>query len=519
MHLLGAINSVSNCYTPPELATKGATYICPECLKPVFLKKGNIRVSHFAHKMSSDPCGYYNRPGESQMHKDAKHRLKAILKAGYTIDISYSCPAYKTKYLDHHIDYLKIKLFEGEDVILEHRDKYGKYVADVAIVKNGEPRVILEVLHTHATTTNVRPEPWYEIYSEHILDSNFPTDVTKSIHFQCARRRKGWNDSGNGVNDVCSVCLNSKYKIGAYDRPTMGYCPPLEEYRDNECICLDCKQTVKLLGQIFTHEKETSCTMYNYPNDRQKTKDLLLKLGKLLQTFEGALFYNKCNAIIKRDLRCHNLIDLGDIELLSDESKLKMSIKENSLTVLNKENEIVSTIVLCPVKNMPSAIEKNKYHIDENEILSQFECFYSKDHYNYIEFEGLEFSTCYKELYCEECILFTNNLSKISSVPILCDRTNMPLLAKTYGREKNWYQDSPCIKCGIFSYDPVFESGARQICRLCNITFKCIMKPCIQCKVVNYDPVIYHGYRSICRDCVIHLKEETINSKCLVICD
>jgi competence CoiA-like predicted nuclease len=50
----------------PESAEKGNNYFCPACGEPVILKKGDVRVPHFAHKIS-ETCNQ-----ETIIHKTAK---------------------------------------------------------------------------------------------------------------------------------------------------------------------------------------------------------------------------------------------------------------------------------------------------------------------------------------------------------------------------------------------------------------------------------------------------------------
>jgi competence protein CoiA len=47
------------------------SFVCPGCLAPVVLKKGKVRVHHFAHK--SDTCTYSQ--GESETHRRAKRAI------------------------------------------------------------------------------------------------------------------------------------------------------------------------------------------------------------------------------------------------------------------------------------------------------------------------------------------------------------------------------------------------------------------------------------------------------------
>jgi len=74
---LGAINKNTREYIFYKMANKKDEYICPDCNKEIILCKGEIRVPYFRHKIDTiNPCNYYDKPNESQIHKDAKMLIK-----------------------------------------------------------------------------------------------------------------------------------------------------------------------------------------------------------------------------------------------------------------------------------------------------------------------------------------------------------------------------------------------------------------------------------------------------------
>lgn len=68
---MGAINKHTNQYEYPKIAVENK-YKCPDCEKDVIFKCGKIKQPHFAHYKSDNPCYYYDKPSESQIHKDGK---------------------------------------------------------------------------------------------------------------------------------------------------------------------------------------------------------------------------------------------------------------------------------------------------------------------------------------------------------------------------------------------------------------------------------------------------------------
>ena len=76
---MGAINKITNKYEYARIANKENKYKCPSCERNVIFKKGKIIRPYFAHYKSVNPCSYYDRPNETQIHKDAKMLLKTLL--------------------------------------------------------------------------------------------------------------------------------------------------------------------------------------------------------------------------------------------------------------------------------------------------------------------------------------------------------------------------------------------------------------------------------------------------------
>ncbi|HGP2812009.1 TPA: competence protein CoiA [Salmonella enterica] len=59
-------------------AQKPGIFTCPECGEPVTLRKGSVKIHHFAHRNTMS-CGYGK--GESELHMDLKMRLYDALLA------------------------------------------------------------------------------------------------------------------------------------------------------------------------------------------------------------------------------------------------------------------------------------------------------------------------------------------------------------------------------------------------------------------------------------------------------
>jgi hypothetical protein len=77
------------------------------------------------------------------------------------------------QYMNHYTDEM---LHKGEPKI-----------ADVAYVDNGKIVAIFEILHTHKTSDDARPEPWFEIEANAVLDLD-PGPNTTEIILPCVRK-------------------------------------------------------------------------------------------------------------------------------------------------------------------------------------------------------------------------------------------------------------------------------------------------------------------------------------------
>lgn len=165
---LGAINKHTGDYTTPVAAVKGTAYSCPDCAKDLMLCKGEVRAPHFRHFADTNPCTYYSKPTESQIHNDAKLLIKRLFESRVPVTVFQTCAACGGEIETE---------FEGADdttsVRLEYRFPYKEKerVADVAIVSGGavEPAAIFEIYKTHKTDESARPEPWFELDAPALL--------------------------------------------------------------------------------------------------------------------------------------------------------------------------------------------------------------------------------------------------------------------------------------------------------------------------------------------------------------
>ena len=198
---LGGINKLTHEYVYPKIANKKDKYICPECDKDLILCQGKIKIFHFRHKVDNiNPCHHYSYPTEAQVHKDAKKLLKTLLERKISIKFIRNCNCCKNE------AFFEISEISETSVIqLEYRFEYnnGIKIADIAYIENGKSIYIFEILNTHKTCRDNRPEPWFEIDATELISIANNIQLT-SLQIHCKR------------DETCKNCIEENEKKKRY---------------------------------------------------------------------------------------------------------------------------------------------------------------------------------------------------------------------------------------------------------------------------------------------------------------
>ena len=135
---MGAINKTTDNYEYPKIANKSNKYKCPFCEKDVIFRNGKIKQPHFAHYKSENPCSYYDKPNETQIHKDAKLLMKTLLDNKCEICFHRKC--YNCMFEEPSIiEYTITKNdYDNTEAFFEYRFNYNNSnrSADVALIEN-----------------------------------------------------------------------------------------------------------------------------------------------------------------------------------------------------------------------------------------------------------------------------------------------------------------------------------------------------------------------------------------------
>jgi hypothetical protein len=195
---MGAINKFTNNYEYPKIANKINKYNCPCCEKDVIFKKGLVKQPHFAHYKSDNPCFYYNKPSESQIHKDAKLLMKTLLDNKKNITIHRSCNYCEQRNCGYkegfEYDIFDDDYNENTKAVIEYRFDYNNSnkSADVAFLENDKIKCIFEICYKNKTKEENRPEPWFEFNAEELINNinSGIIDDDKDITIECIRNYK-----------------------------------------------------------------------------------------------------------------------------------------------------------------------------------------------------------------------------------------------------------------------------------------------------------------------------------------
>lgn len=187
VHLqLGALIKDSETYVYPFIASKAEKYICPVCKKDVIFKAGKIKCPHFAHKKSDNPCFFYDKPKESEIHKDAKMLLCKVINDKRSIALQRKCiNCISNFFLTFSLDLNDTK------AVMEHSFHFldSRRQADVAALqlKDSSIKYIFEICNTSKTKEENRPEPWFEFDCRSVIQM---CNQEGEIQLECIRNYK-----------------------------------------------------------------------------------------------------------------------------------------------------------------------------------------------------------------------------------------------------------------------------------------------------------------------------------------
>ena len=190
----GAIRIKTGIIESPFDALQRESYKCVECNGDVFLRRGEIRRPHFAHKSENNPCKNYERSGknhESDKHRDAKYLIKNIIETKRSLNLIRKCNNCNL------VESYDVPVNDVKNVELEQKVDNGR--ADILVKFNNNSYIIIEIVNTHYT--EYRTGVWFELYADMVINEYRPTG---NIVYRCNRNFR--------CND-CETKIRFKAKI------------------------------------------------------------------------------------------------------------------------------------------------------------------------------------------------------------------------------------------------------------------------------------------------------------------
>jgi type IV secretory pathway VirB10-like protein len=128
---------------------------------------------------------YYDKPNESQIHKEGKNVMKLILETKKQITFNRYCGGCKAMKKQHVIN-LNNKDYQ---IFQEYSFRFNGSArsADVALIEDGNLIYIFEICHTHKTLEENRPEPFFEIIAKNLIESVDSMIDKDIVEIKCIR--------------------------------------------------------------------------------------------------------------------------------------------------------------------------------------------------------------------------------------------------------------------------------------------------------------------------------------------
>jgi hypothetical protein len=365
MKIIGAYDKQNNNYIFPQHASKKRKYYCPDCGEDLIFKKGSIVIPHFSHK-SNSKCTYYDHPNESQIHKDAKNKLAQWLQDKKPLKLKTKCSSCNGPCKNK-----KIKYKDNDKVIVEYISQCKKYIADVAIINDDNVRYVLEVTNTHRTIDNaaeVRPEPWFDISADEIVNTDFDK---KKVKLNCIR-----TDCSRFCNDCILICKESCYeepwegfKICSICKKSWGDrepCVYLKNIKGKVCINCDAVLYIKHTKLYNKQQLKYKCIIEFCKNKKENKSEYCI---------DHICKKNECNLNSEKNSFCLNHKCQKYKCKFEKESKSDYCIEHKcskSKCFLEKDqNNDYCIKHICNKKNCNLVVKSKKYCIEHQYCIIQ----------------------------------------------------------------------------------------------------------------------------------------------------
>jgi len=333
-------------------AKRGEKYECPHCNGPVCFKRGKILRPHFAHHASDNPCYYYDKPSESQIHKDAKFAIRTELNEHREFAFYRVCSDCKCETECFRIT---ADLYNENTKGMCEYDCRFKYndawkIPDVALVDDGKIVFISEICYKHKTLENNRPPdiPWVEIKAESFIQYiNSTDDVVLKI--QCMR------------DYVCDKCIQ---KNAEKERQIENERLKREELERERIAQAKIKEQNRIEQVKINEQRRIQQIIFEREQRQRIEKDRLnreIKYNCLWKILNNLEFQDKISVSFKNS---DGLVDVNEEWDLFKEKKLrKLDMEAKKQNQINKER-IERLDLLKQEEERDIAREKLRYWVE-----------------------------------------------------------------------------------------------------------------------------------------------------------
>jgi hypothetical protein len=308
---LGALNKKTKEYVYPIVANKIDDYVCPDCDRDLILCRGDVYKTYFRHRSDANiKCTYYNKPSETQIHKDAILLMKKILEDNISIVMLRECEC-----CNEVEEFIIPKLNINSKIHTEYKFEFNgnNKKADIVYLYKNKIIFIFEICNTHKINNFDRPEPWFEIDANELITMVNTTKIHTQLEINCIRTKKCDNciteeKEKIHIKEINSLKLEKKIRkrLGQTLFPktypkkcllnNMCNCSVNPVYFKCNCNCENCiynkNDYIKLLPQ-YNHLKlnfDARDDINNNKNIIESFNDLFKNYRVVIHSVKGSIF-------------------------------------------------------------------------------------------------------------------------------------------------------------------------------------------------------------------------------------
>jgi hypothetical protein len=212
-----AINDKQQLHNP-ETAEKGIHYSCPACNESVILKKGKIKVAHFAHK-ASENCNQ-----ETITHQTAKFLIQQVVsewrdgkRNAPTLHRTCAHPAHEHYYFDNLVPQpIPNKV---EHALIEY--SLDGFRVDVALMAANKPVAVVEIRHTHAIEENKSSQlsvPFIELDATQVIKNPMTWEsINDNFKPVLCKKCKKLEAKVHKIAQETGIEIPARYKCGLHE--------------------------------------------------------------------------------------------------------------------------------------------------------------------------------------------------------------------------------------------------------------------------------------------------------------